>query len=328
MTITFRDDEFRQILSDCARNTQPELLSNERDRTVIFPDWLGEGYVRDIRLRGGLSLTLHRNQLKEDIISLTPEFQRKCFEFSFFMNAKAEIDGQLYTVEQQVFLVNSTLPASRIIEFAGEPLWAIDVHLDKSALASMVAEYEPDLPSDVRCMVMGESDRVALQPLKITATMQNLLQQIMQCPYQGLTRSLYLESKSLELIALYIQGYRDNLESLPRLRADDLDGIHQAREILCQNLHAPPSIAELARRVGMNTRKLKQGFRELFDTTVFGYLTQQRMAIACQLLQQQWSVAATAAKVGYNSPTAFSGAFRRKFGMPPKAYQLSNGRGA
>jgi AraC-like DNA-binding protein len=52
------------------------------------------------------------------------------------------------------------------------------------------------------------------------------------------------------------------------------------------------------------------------------------MEKACQLLMQQRSVAAVAAAVGYASPTAFSGAFRRKFGVTPKAYQLSNCRGA
>ncbi|MEM9543253.1 MAG: AraC family transcriptional regulator [Cyanobacteria bacterium P01_E01_bin.42] len=328
MTLTFQGNQWSQLLQECTHKVQPELLSDKRDRTGIIPDWLGTGYKRVIILRGGLFVTLHRHQFKEDIIFLSSGLERTFFEFSFFMTARGEVNRQLYAAEQEVFLVNSTLQAARTVEFAGEPFCAIDIHLDKSTLASMVLEYEPDLSIDVRRMIMGEDDRPILQPLKITSAMQTLLQQIMQCPYQGLTRSLYLEAKSLELIALYIQGYRDNLEPLPRLRSDDLDSIHQAREILCQNLHAPPSIAELASQVGINTRKLKQGFRELFDTTVFGYLTQQRMAIACQLLQQQCSVAVTAAKVGYNSPTAFSGAFRRKFGIPPKAYQLSNGRGA
>jgi AraC-like DNA-binding protein len=76
--------------------------------------------------------------------------------------------------------------------------------------------------------------------------------------------------------------------------------------------------------VGINDRKLKQGFRQVLDTTVFGYLTHKRMEVACQLLRQQRSVAAVAAAVGYDSPTAFSGAFKRKFSITPKAYQLAH----
>lgn len=74
--------------------------------------------------------------------------------------------------------------------------------------------------------------------------------------------------------------------------------------------------------MGLNPRKLKEGFRQVFDTTVFGYLHQYRMQIAQNLLQQKQKVAVVAATVGYASPTSFSAAFQRQFGVKPKAYQL------
>ncbi|MEM8641053.1 MAG: AraC family transcriptional regulator [Cyanobacteria bacterium P01_G01_bin.54] len=328
MTITFRNNELYQLLETHAQNTQPELLVDHKDRTLIYPDWLGTGYKRDIRLPGGLSLTLHRRQLKEEVILDGPEVQRNCFEFMFVMTGKAEINRQVYRAEQEVFLVSSIIPAGRVLEFAGELSWAVDIHIDIPLLTTMVAEYEATIPTDVYRLVMREDDNPGLAPRTITPTMQALLQQILQCSYQGLTRSLFLQAKSLELIALYLQATPpDKTQTSRQFKAHDIESLYHAKDILQQNLHTPPSLMELARQVGINDRKLKQGFRELFDTTVFGYLTQQRMEAACQLLQQQrHSVAAVAATVGYNSPTAFSGAFRRKFGITPKAYQLANGR--
>ena len=61
--------------------------------------------------------------------------------------------------------------------------------------------------------------------------------------------------------------------------------IHQAKDILIRQIDNPPSLLSLARQVGINDFKLKQGFRQVFGTTVFGYLHSHRMERAAQLLQ-------------------------------------------
>jgi AraC-like DNA-binding protein len=81
---------------------------------------------------------------------------------------------------------------------------------------------------------------------------------------------------------------------------------------------------ELAHQVGLNDRKLKTGFREVFKTTAFSYLHDCRMERAQELLRQKRAIASVAAAVGYASPTAFNRAFQRKFGMSPKRYQLAS----
>ena len=90
-----------------------------------------------------------------------------------------------------------------------------------------------------------------------------------------------------------------------------------------KSIDNPPSVLALSHRVGLSDRKLKQGFRELFGTTVFGYLRDCRMEQARSLLRHSHTtVAKVAAQVGYRNPEAFSTAFRRKFSVSPKAYQL------
>ncbi|NEQ33756.1 MAG: helix-turn-helix transcriptional regulator [Leptolyngbya sp. SIO4C5] len=328
MTIIFREDEWLQLMQEHVQTIQPELLSNKKDQTLVLPAWLGTGYKRDILLERDLSLTLHHIRYKEDIVSIGSELERNCFELSFITTGKVLVDQQLFTAKQEVYFLNSALPACEMQHIAEQDFWAVDVHIKKPVLAAMVMEHEDTLPLELRRMVMGESHCPALAPLAITPKMQQLLQQIWQCPHTGLTRSLFLEAKSLELIALYIQGAQEESDPSSKLQTSDVESIRQAQEILLQNLSTPPSLMELARQVGINDRKLKQGFREVFDTTVFGYLTQQRMERACQLLRQERSVAAVAAMVGYDSPTAFSGAFRRQLGMTPKAYQMANCRRA
>jgi AraC-like DNA-binding protein len=162
------------------------------------------------------------------------------------------------------------------------------------------------------------------------SAMQLALQQLLNCPYHGFTKQLYLESKAMELIALRLEQLKEQVldfnppSNLPdRLQGDDIDRIHHARDILVDNLDDPPSLLELARQVGLNDYKLKRGFRYCFGTTAFGYLHDYRMEQARQLLlERQMQVNEVARAVGYASRSSFATAFRKKFGVSPKAIAL------
>ena len=96
-------------------------------------------------------------------------------------------------------------------------------------------------------------------------------------------------------------------------------------EILSQQAADPPSLSNLARQVGLNDRKLKEGFRQVFGTTAFSYLRDYRLQQAQQLLcNPNLSISSVAATVGYKSPESFCKAFRHKFAVSPKAYQLGH----
>ena len=164
---------------------------------------------------------------------------------------------------------------------------------------------------------------------KITPAMAQVLQQILDCPYQGSTQHLYLESKALELLALQFACLEAEAPAPKpfKLKASDLERVQHAKEILVQRLCDPLPLIELARQVGLNECTLKRGFRHLFGTTVFGYLRDCRMQQAQNLLHSPYlTIAQVATQVGYRNPEAFSTAFRRKFAISPKAYQLRHCR--
>ena len=63
---------------------------------------------------------------------------------------------------------------------------------------------------------------------------------------------------------------------------------------------------------------MRYGFRELFGTTVFNYLTEQRMKQAEELLRSgKLSIAEVANLIGYSQPASFAAVFKRKFGITP-----------
>lgn len=178
-------------------------------------------------------------------------------------------------------------------------------------------------PIDLRRTLENPEKAILYNSSQITLAQQQILQQILEWPYQGIARHLYLEGKVLELLALHFNQVitgSPKVSTAP-LKARDVDRIYEARDILIQNAAAPPSLAELSRQVHLNELKLTKGFRQVFDTTVFGYLYDYRMQQACQLLQTgNLNIQEVARSVGYASRSSFVAAFKKKFKVAPSFY--------
>jgi AraC-like DNA-binding protein len=167
---------------------------------------------------------------------------------------------------------------------------------------------------------------------RLTTAMELVLQQMLGCGFEGAMRQLYLESKAVELLALWLEQVQTRATPAadlpaqppapPALKDGDRDRIYQARDILLRRFRKPPSLKELAHQVGLNDCTLKRQFKQVFGTTVFGYLYDYRMEQARRwLLDRQWSVTEIARRVGYKNLCAFSTAFRKKFGVSPRSLQ-------
>ncbi|WAL62182.1 helix-turn-helix domain-containing protein [Thermocoleostomius sinensis] len=324
-----------QILLDQAHQ-QGECIYQHMDQEqrINLPSALGEGCGRDITLRHGLTIHIRNARLWQDI---AVEQQH---EPTFPLTAKFYLSGSSRMKTQRVPGIEPDyeetagchylyhLPNLTEVEEwrAHIPIQVVMVYAHNDFFRSFSPTQT--LPPSLQKLMKG-SGQFHQSLGKVSPTMMQVLRQIIHCPYQGLTQQLYLESKALELIALQfacLDASPPSTNSVT-LQPDDLERLHYARDFLIAHATNPPSLVELARQAGLNDRKLKQGFRQVFGTTVFGCLQDYRMQQARHLLQQpHLTIAQVAATVGYRNPEAFSTAFRRKFAMSPKAYQLQHCR--
>ena len=159
----------------------------------------------------------------------------------------------------------------------------------------------------------------------ITSRAKLVAEQIQNCPFEGLARTLSMESRCLDLLVEMIASLDQNSASTPRkLSRQEVERIHAAAEILRQSITEPPTLAELARRVSLSESKLKTGFHQAFGTTAFGYLRQQRMEKARQMLVTgEHSILDAAHIVGISNPSHFASLFKQQFGVNPKQFQLN-----
>lgn len=155
--------------------------------------------------------------------------------------------------------------------------------------------------------------------LPASVAMRNIFAELFHTPLTGPIRNLYVESKVLEIVALQLsQGFKTT-ETPTALRRNDVSTFHDLKDYLDNTLSENHSLKALATEFGVNEFKLKKGFREVFGTTVFGYLIDKRLTFSKALLQEGgFTVNEVASKVGYKNANHFSTAFKEKFGISPK----------
>lgn len=164
----------------------------------------------------------------------------------------------------------------------------------------------------------GHYVQIAEQNLPISLAMHDCIQGILNCNYTDGLKLMFLQSKCLELLVLQAEAFETAATKKHTLRsAYDKDCIYFARDFLIQNIHQPPSIAELAKICGINEFKLKQGFKGLFDNSIFGYLSDYKLNYAKEMLLEGKPIKAVAFELSYSSVQHFSTAFRKKFAVSP-----------
>ncbi len=290
---------------------------------------IGEVHEWGMELRDGLELCIYDYHLANHL-RLTAQNQ-DCFwsVLSFFVagDSRTILHGLTDCVDESAGRTYLSCFAN-IHESedwaAGQRMLRVQVCLDPAKfLKNFPSEHLHPLPHEIRQAAAGK-----IQPYyylgTITPMMQTVVHQILNCPYQGLMKRLYLEGKALELITLRFCQWQESEQQSRKasaLRSDDIDRIHQAKNILIENLENPPSLLELARQVGLNDCTLKRGFRQVFSKTAFGYLHDYRLEQARQLLEERrLNVSEICRAVGFANRSYFASAFRKKFGINPKDY--------
>ena len=154
----------------------------------------------------------------------------------------------------------------------------------------------------------------------IDNNIQQVIRQIVHCNYADQLKKLFLLSKSIELLVLSAEACKaaDSRKEVFIKNKTDKEKLIAVRDLINQRLDSPPNLSEIARTVGLNEYKLKRGFKETFNNTVFGYLTEQRLQLAYQYLRDTEKTAAEISyELGYATPQHFNNAFKKKFGVTP-----------
>lgn len=321
MTIILSSTDWDDLFEESAANGN---LSDptEYETVLKYPEYLGNGYWKHIELPDDISIDIENHELCDRLVLETSP-EENWPEIGFRLAGNRQLYTKAVHHEGQNFLILSAEHRGGTTEYERGQHLKVDINLTPQLWAMLIANQAEYLPLQQQLPLYGAIDAPYYDLRTTTPVMQAVLHQILNCPYHNLIRRVYLQAKALELVTLWLDqelSYRRTFRPSIKLRPDEVDRIQYAKTILIRNLDNPPTLLELARHIGINDRKLKQGFRQIFGTTVFGYLHNHRMEQAKHLLlEQNLTVAQVAHAVGYSHLGHFAAAFKKKFGMNPSA---------
>ncbi|AXP80496.1 Regulatory protein PchR [Mariniflexile rhizosphaerae] len=160
----------------------------------------------------------------------------------------------------------------------------------------------------------------------ITPSLAIVLNQLINYNLNQSIKDLYFKGKAYELLSLYFNRSEDaNIEQCPFLVDEtNVIKIRKAKDIIIARMSEPPSLQELADEIGLNLKKLKEGFKQIYGDSVFSFLFDYKMEVARKLLESgENNVNEVGLKVGYSTASHFIAAFKKKYGTTPKKYLMS-----
>jgi AraC-like DNA-binding protein len=176
---------------------------------------------------------------------------------------------------------------------------------------------EKFLRSEARAVSLGEV-------LALTVEQEQLVEQLVRPPvFQG-ARSLWYQSKVLQLIVdfLFVRRGEDEL-FCDRQKRLARERVSRVASLLQQRLAKPPSLQEIGRAVGCSPFYLSRTFSNEMRMTIPQYVRRLRMERSAELLRSgKYNVTEAALEVGYSSLSHFSQAFCQTMGCCPALYPV------
>lgn len=150
------------------------------------------------------------------------------------------------------------------------------------------------------------------------------IQQIFLSLYQPpeALQTAYRKIKVIELLLVLSQMENSREKHLTEYQAEQTAIIRQIHDQLVNNMEQRFSIETLSKQYLMNPTTLKKLFKAIYGTSLAAHIREHRMEHAAELLRtSNLSIADIALKVGYDSQSRFSSAFKNHFQILPKEYR-------
>lgn len=316
MTFVLSEADYKSLSLqfNSSKKPDPKLLNSGTFHWL--PAVLGCGYTHSQELLPGVWLDVINKEFSQSWALKVPVHDH-LVQVTVLLSGSVNYDASYPSLEpKRSYFSGSGISPGYVASYQqSQHLQGVNIHFAPAVLEQMLADQSPELRQSLLCY--GDWKKAWFP--KVTPTMRTVAQQIIQCPFEGATRHVYLQAKVFELLALQLEEVLAAPKQQPaQFKSSTLDCIYQAKDLLTAQIENPPSILDLAEQVGVCDRTLRRGFRKVFGTTVIGYHMQQRMVKAEQLLREKrYTVAEVANKVGYTHLGHFAAAFKRQFGITP-----------
>lgn len=287
---------------------------------------VGKSTIEEIQLEKGFIVLIFQNESTEKE-NFERDIDNSFIQMHFCLrgNSKFLFNNGSYSFDvldgRSILLYNPQrkLPIHLDIQ-PKTTLVSLLISIDKfHSLFSKESNYIPFLSDE-------NSNKKYYDDTEIKSTVTVVLQQIINANINSSVKELYVKGKVYELLSLHFQKEENIAGEYCPFLIDEQNvlKIRNAKEIMIAKMADPPTLQELANEIGLNIKKLKEGFKQIYGDTVYSFLFDYKMEHARKLLESnQYNVNEVGLQVGYSTSSHFIAAFKKKFGTTPKQYVMS-----
>jgi AraC-like DNA-binding protein len=140
---------------------------------------------------------------------------------------------------------------------------------------------------------------------------------ILRTPNLPQLAAFHLETAGSLTMRLFEAG-GDTRQPSGKFSHAEMEQLYTAKAFIDKHFPQQYTIQQVARKIGMNQQKLKTGFKEVFQQSIYAYQSDQKITIAkAHLAGSTKPVKIIAKLVGFKSEPNFCIAFKRATGLTP-----------
>lgn len=335
MKISVKAIPIDEIMEDFSKQFGLAIEKDSGEQTLNLPQQIGEGFIRGTSFNSGIGIISFQCTFSTDMEIHFTKNKTHPLKFVFCSEGRIEHsfekDDARHTIDRyQNIIVSSSGHNGHILFFkANETAHVTSLEIIRNIFSDRGNHGFKHLTPELKKVFKdGDAKDNFYYQGNYSMKTADIVEEITNKEFSGFLRSVFLEGKSLEMLALQIAQYLDDQreDKLPQiLRRSDIEKVHSAIELIQQNLHKNYSVDFLAKEVGTNVNKLQEGFKYMYNMTVNKYVQYKKLEAAKEMLgNTEYNVSQIVGLIGLNNRSYFSKIFKEKYGVSPKYFRKSN----
>lgn len=287
----------------------------------------GKGTIQSLHLLGNVMLLVYDFVFSDDIITVF-DLSEDYFEIEYC------VDGCMYIDEEKAGGTcfgpnNLSISLSQdmkgtVKRCGGQKYQGVSITANKHALSAYFGSIGISVWNDTIENLEEHLRSEYYLGQNTSPEIANIFLQIYNCRLPVKSRTLFYESKVMEVLSLIVSDEMAKQESFKfvSLSPYELQKIKEIPQMLLEQPFELPGLLTLSEKLVINPKKLTKGFKLVYGDTIFSYHRKLSLKrAASMLLETENTINEIAYDSGYSSPSNFCAAFKKQYGVTPLKYR-------
>ncbi|UZO82273.1 BLUF domain-containing protein [Aquimarina sp. ERC-38] len=325
-------DSFQTIASELDADIQ---VLSEFSTILTLQNKSTEGEIRLLQIFSGVYAILFDLSVKEKItftLKTTDSAVISClYHRSGKVSHKSDFNIEYNKIEilQNIIIANNTEQNDHLI-FEGDRLVQLNMIIMVEDLLVNTEDKEIDIfKSSIYKLFTELHQRQSYRYFgQIRAQVLEQLEFLIENRGTDTLSLMMNKAATLMLLArqfFFQEQFANNSDITIPLKRTEIEKIAALKEYIVAHLGHQITINKLIEISGLNSKKIRSGFRYLFNSTPQDYTTKLRIKKAVELLDTtDKNISEISYEIGFSNRSYFSSLFQKYIGMLPKQYRSSD----